>query len=164
MRAMTQTAPLLAAAFPAPHASLTASFGCSVTPKLVGVPGAVAGCGAAGGVIAGPSAADASIYDCVVTNSCGSADSATATLAVGTCCPADLDNGTGRGTPDGGVDINDALFFLTRVKAGYGEGEASNISHLALANLRMLRNPRNSVPDDPAAVGVFPRARPPRAW
>ena len=35
-------------------------------------------------------------------------------------CPADLDNGSGTGTPDGGVDINDLLFFL----AGY---EAANV-------------------------------------
>ncbi len=33
-------------------------------------------------------------------------------------CAADLDNGTGTGTPDGGVDINDLLYFLTVFEAG----------------------------------------------
>ncbi len=33
-------------------------------------------------------------------------------------CPADLDDGAGLGTPDGGVDINDLLFFLAKYEAG----------------------------------------------
>jgi hypothetical protein len=33
-------------------------------------------------------------------------------------CPADLDNGSGTGQPDGGVDINDLLFFLAAFEAG----------------------------------------------
>ncbi len=33
-------------------------------------------------------------------------------------CPADLDNGSATGTPDGGVDINDLLYFLTQFEAG----------------------------------------------
>lgn len=33
-------------------------------------------------------------------------------------CPADLDNGTGQGTPDGGVTIDDLLFFLTQFEEG----------------------------------------------
>lgn len=36
----------------------------------------------------------------------------------GSGCPADLDNGSGTGTPDGGVDINDLLFFLSKFEAG----------------------------------------------
>lgn len=35
-----------------------------------------------------------------------------------TDCVADLDNGTRTGTPDGGVDINDLLFFLGAFEAG----------------------------------------------
>jgi len=41
--------------------------------------------------------------------------------AGGTCtptCPADLDNGSGSGTADGGVDINDLLYFLTQFELG----------------------------------------------
>jgi len=35
-----------------------------------------------------------------------------------TCvCPADLDDGSGTGTPDGGTDINDLLYFLARYEA-----------------------------------------------
>ncbi len=33
-------------------------------------------------------------------------------------CPADLDDGSGTGTPDGGVDINDLLYFLAQYEAG----------------------------------------------
>ena len=35
-----------------------------------------------------------------------------------TPCPADLDDGSSTGTPDGGVDINDLLYFLTQYEAG----------------------------------------------
>lgn len=34
------------------------------------------------------------------------------------CGHADLDNGSGTGTPDGGVDINDLLYFLARFEQG----------------------------------------------
>lgn len=34
------------------------------------------------------------------------------------CCPADLDNGTGTGTKDGGVDVNDLLYFLAQFEIG----------------------------------------------
>ncbi len=34
----------------------------------------------------------------------------------------DLDDGSGSGTPDGGVDINDLLFFLVRYEAGDTSG------------------------------------------
>lgn len=33
-------------------------------------------------------------------------------------CPADLDDGTGTGTPDTGVDINDLLYFLEHFEVG----------------------------------------------
>ncbi len=33
-------------------------------------------------------------------------------------CPADLDDGSGTGTPDGGVDINDLLYFLAQYEGG----------------------------------------------
>ncbi len=33
-------------------------------------------------------------------------------------CPADVDDGSGTGTPDGGVDINDLLYFLAQYEAG----------------------------------------------
>jgi hypothetical protein len=43
-------------------------------------------------------------------------------LAIFSCpviaCPADLDNGSGNGVPDGGVDINDLLYFLVQFEAG----------------------------------------------
>lgn len=50
--------------------------------------------------------------------------SATGTLwlNVDVCCYADLDNDglhANGGVPDGGVDINDLLFFLSGFEAGY---------------------------------------------
>jgi len=43
-----------------------------------------------------------------------------------TCCPADLDNGSNTGTPDGGIDINDLLFFLSRFEAGNTAADLDN--------------------------------------
>ena len=40
------------------------------------------------------------------------------THCVATTCPADVDDGSGTGTPDGGVDINDLLYFLAQYEAG----------------------------------------------
>ncbi len=59
---------------------------------------------------------DAGEFDCVSTNPCGTATSVTATLTV--LCPADLDDGSGNGVPDGGVDINDLLYFIAQYEAG----------------------------------------------
>ncbi len=44
----------------------------------------------------------------------------------GSGCPADLDNGSGSGTPDGGVDINDLLFFLSQFEAGSVAADLDN--------------------------------------
>ena len=40
------------------------------------------------------------------------------TLTTTPSCVADLDDGTGTGTPDGGVDINDLLYFLGAFESG----------------------------------------------
>ncbi len=68
--------------------------------------------------IAAVAAADAGSYDCVVTNACGTATSAAASLTVQTCCVADVDDGSGTGTPDGGVTIDDLLYYLSQFDAG----------------------------------------------
>jgi hypothetical protein len=51
-------------------------------------------------------------------------------IAAWTCveapCPADLDDGTGTGTPDGGVDINDLLFFLGAFESGSTDADLDN--------------------------------------
>jgi len=41
-------------------------------------------------------------------------------------CPADLDDGSGDGIPDGGVDINDLLFFLAGFEAGSLSADLDN--------------------------------------
>jgi hypothetical protein len=61
--------------------------------------------------------ADAGEYDCVITNPCGTTTSNAATLTI-THCPSDLDNGSGTGTLDGGVDINDLLYFINQFQSG----------------------------------------------
>ncbi len=45
-------------------------------------------------------------------------DSSTSAVAIITICPSDLDNGSGSGTCDGGVDINDLLYFLAMYESG----------------------------------------------
>lgn len=52
--------------------------------------------------------------------------------STGTCaapvggCIADGDNGSGTGTPDGGVDINDLLYFLNAFEAGSQNADLSD--------------------------------------
>ncbi len=41
-------------------------------------------------------------------------------------CPADLDDGSGTGTPDAGVDINDLLYFLVQFEAGSEDADLDN--------------------------------------
>ncbi len=59
---------------------------------------------------------DAGSYNVVATNSCGSVTSNNATVTIN--CRADVDDGTGTGTPDGGVDISDLLFYIALYEAG----------------------------------------------
>ncbi len=47
-------------------------------------------------------------------------------LATAPACAADLDDGSGAGTPDGGVDINDLLFFLSAFESGAGAADLDN--------------------------------------
>jgi hypothetical protein len=63
-------------------------------------------------------AGDAGNYDVVLTNSCGTTTSNTAALTVSSGCVADFDDGSGTGTPDGGVTIDDLLYYLTLFEAG----------------------------------------------
>jgi probable HAF family extracellular repeat protein len=52
-------------------------------------------------------------------NPSGNTEAWVATIPrVAPACPADLDNGSGNGTPDGGVDISDLLYFLARFEVG----------------------------------------------
>jgi Immunoglobulin domain len=61
---------------------------------------------------------DLGTYDCVVSNQCAIVVSSPATLA---SCPADIANSLGQAGCDGGVDINDLLYFLDRFEAGDAE-------------------------------------------
>lgn len=61
--------------------------------------------------------ADEGLYYCVVTDACGVVRTTQQGMLT-VACPADLDDGVGRGTPDGGVDVNDLLFFLTQFQLG----------------------------------------------
>ncbi len=65
-------------------------------------------------------------YDVVATDACGSATSDSSTVSIDASCPADLDNGSGLGTPDGGVDINDLLYFLSAFEAGSAAADLDN--------------------------------------
>jgi hypothetical protein len=61
------------------------------------------------------SAADAGTYTLTMTLPDGP-QQRSATLAV--TCPADLDNGSGTGTPDNAITIDDLLFFLAAFEGG----------------------------------------------
>jgi len=54
-------------------------------------------------------------YDCVVSNSCAQVITNAVPLST---CPADLANGAGQQGCDGGVDINDLLYFLGQFELG----------------------------------------------
>lgn len=45
---------------------------------------------------------------------------------VALACPADLDDGSGTGNPDGGVDVSDLLFFLAQFEAGAPGADLDN--------------------------------------
>lgn len=59
---------------------------------------------------------DSGQYTVVVSNPCGSASSASATLVV--YCLTDVDGGFGNGQPDGGTTIDDLLYYLAIFEAG----------------------------------------------
>jgi uncharacterized protein YaiE (UPF0345 family) len=66
--------------------------------------------------VTGVTATELGHYTCVIANDCGITNSQDFTLGI--ACAADLDDGTGSGTPEGGVDINDLLYFLVRFEEG----------------------------------------------
>ena len=78
------------------------------------------GASAGGGVITGATgpllnvtaaqSSDAGSYDCIVTSTCGSTTSIAVAITI--FCPADFDDGTGTGTTDDGVTVDDLLFYL----------------------------------------------------
>ena len=47
-------------------------------------------------------------------------------FALSVSCPADLANASGVGAPDGGVDINDLLYFLVQFEAGTAAADLDN--------------------------------------
>lgn len=49
-------------------------------------------------------------------------------------CPADIDDGTGTGTHDGGVDINDLLYFLVQFEEGGTNADLDNGSGTGTAD------------------------------
>jgi phosphatidate phosphatase APP1 len=52
-------------------------------------------------------------------NAVSSSDAVVITVNPGAArCVADVDDGSGTGTPDGGVTIDDLLYFLARLEAG----------------------------------------------
>jgi hypothetical protein len=80
-----------------------------------GVPLDVAGTWGSVLTIAAVASTDLGVYDCIVSNGCASVISQPATLGR---CPADLANGSGQAGCDGGVDINDLLYFLGQFESG----------------------------------------------
>lgn len=61
---------------------------------------------------------DAGTFTCVITSGCGGSTSNAVTLTVTARCPADTDDGTSSGRPNGAVEIDDLLFYLTSFENG----------------------------------------------
>lgn len=76
--------------------------------------------------IIGANSLDQGSYWLVATDSCGRAISTAA--VVGVRCPADIDDGSGTGTPDGGVDVSDLLYFLSEFSAGSADADLSDVN------------------------------------
>lgn len=68
--------------------------------------------------LASVSALDNGTFACAASNACGLRTSNALPLAVVTCCVADVDDGSATGTPDGGVTIDDLLYYLAIFEAG----------------------------------------------
>jgi hypothetical protein len=61
---------------------------------------------------------DRAVIDCAATPFAFFGNRTEVIRLVKTGCPADVDDGSGTGTPDGGVTLDDLLFFLERLDAG----------------------------------------------
>lgn len=62
---------------------------------------------------------DAGTYECIVTNACGAATTRTQTITLlARCCPADFDDGSGTGTRDDAVTLDDLLFYIDLYEGG----------------------------------------------
>jgi hypothetical protein len=69
--------------------------------------------------------ADEGIYTLVIAGACGSQISQAARLLVGGCV-ADFDDGSGTGTPDNGVGIEDLLYYLSIYDAGVSQADVDD--------------------------------------
>lgn len=67
-------------------------------------------------VISGAETSDSGVYTLRATNGCGSATTVPANVEVR--CPADLDDGSMTGTPDGAVEVSDLIAFVVYFEAG----------------------------------------------
>lgn len=127
---------------PAPTTTVTAGQPASFSVTATGSPlptfqwrkGAVNISGATGSTFSIPATtiADSGSYDCIVTNICGSATSSTAVLTVNAGCVADYDDGSGTGIRDGGVTLDDLLYYLGlfgdgNVAADVDDGSGNNV-------------------------------------
>jgi hypothetical protein len=94
-------------------------------------------------------ATDAGNYDCLVTSTCGSSISAASRLTIG--CAADYDDGSGTGNPDGGVTIEDMLYYTLLWRNGNvaadlddGSGTGSADSGVGIEDLLFYLNRFNA--------------------
>ncbi len=94
--------------------------------------GRVSGSGTSHLTITSVESADAAAYTCDVSAPCASVTSDAAVLTVSALCVADYDDGSATGTPDGGVTIDDLLYYLVLFEAGdiaadVDDGSGNNI-------------------------------------
>lgn len=70
---------------------------------------------------------DAGSYSCTVSNACATATSSPSLLVV---CVADTDDGNATGTCDGGVTVDDLLYYLGRFESGAAQADVDDGSGL----------------------------------
>lgn len=90
--------------------------GVALADGATGTGSVIAGAGTAYLRIENAGTADVGEYGVVVTNGCGETASSAAGLTI--TCPADVDDGSGTGVPDGGVTVDDLLYYLGLFEAG----------------------------------------------
>ncbi len=91
-------------------------------------PGHIAGANSPTLVLTAARATDAGNYSCSLSNVCtNNVTSSAVVLSVSpAACPADLDDGSATGTPDGGVTIDDLVYFLVAYAAGNTAADLDN--------------------------------------
>ncbi len=117
--------------------TLNASFGgdgpFTYQWRLDGQP--IAGADQPSYTIASVSSTNAGVYTCVATAACGTATAGPITIVAAPSCTADFDDGTGTGTKDCGVTVDDLIFYLGLFEQGDTRADLDNDQGVTIDDL-----------------------------